>query len=95
MQSLVHQKHAHTLAFIGICECMSSRWLLDMHSQMPSKSLSTGCLFACACTCTVHGHACETGAVGPSLGEGGRLVVHCDSYNLANWDGGGFGLNLS
>ncbi len=29
------------------------------------------------------------------LGEATQFGVHCDSYNLTNWDGGGFGLNLS
>ena len=29
------------------------------------------------------------------LGGAAQLGVHYDSYNLTNWDGGGFGLNLS
>lgn len=29
------------------------------------------------------------------LGEAAWLSKHCDSYNLTNWDGVGFGLNPS
>lgn len=50
--------------------------------------------FFCACMCMPHS-SCQCFISFLQLGEATQLAMQCDSYNLTNWDGSGFGLNLS
>lgn len=53
------------------------------------------CLFVCACTRVRLTAAAGSSLASPRLGAAAQFGMHRDSYNLTNWKGAGFGLNLS
>lgn len=67
-------------AFLAICACT----YIHLYTRV--------CVDICAC---MSHSSCRYFISLLRLGEAAQLGMHCDSYNLTNWNGGGFGLNLS
>lgn len=80
---------SHILKYTWNCRCVFSK-----HTFL--LLLLTACLCLCAhiCECVSHS-SCRCFISLPRLGEAAQFGMHRDSYNLTNWNGGGFGLNLS
>lgn len=81
-----------------MCVCTSCMHLsLRVHVSMHSHLLP-GCVHVhfCELTCVCMSHSsCRYFISLLRLGGAARPGMYYDSYNLTNWDGGGFGLNLS
>lgn len=74
------------------CECLylfSSLCASSEYACISRMPMLCVCVSLCVCGCVYMAHSsCRYFISLLWLGEAGWLGMHCDSYNLTNWDGG-------